>query len=141
MKRLSRRLSLVFASGCVGGLLNSVVLWLLGSKGITGKLGVNIAPDLTPEWLYPRLVWGGIWGVLFLLPMLKRSFLVRGLIFSLAPTLVQLFVVFPMKPDEGMMGLQMGNFTPLVVLIVNAVWGITAAFWLLLAEEKRPKEA
>ena len=138
MKRLSKRLSLVFASGCVGGLLNSVVLWLLGSKGITGKLGVNIAPDLTPEWLYPRLVWGGIWGVLFLLPVLKRSFLVRGLIFSLAPTLVQLFVVFPMKLDKGMMGLQMGNFTPLVVLIVNAVWGITAAFWLLLAEEKPP---
>lgn len=141
MKRLSRRLSLVFASGCVGGLLSSVVLWLLGSKGMTGKLGVNIAPDLTPEWLYPRLVWGGIWGVLFLLPVLKRSFLVRGLIFSLAPTLVQLFVVFPMKLDKGIMGLQMGNFTPLVVLIVNAVWGITAAFWLLLAEEKHPKEA
>ena len=141
MKRLSRRLSLVFASGCVGGLLNSVVLWLLGSKGMTGKLGVNIAPDLTPEWLYPRLVWGGIWGALFLLPMLKRSFLLRGLIFSLAPTLVQLFVVFPMKLDKGMMGLQMGNFTPLVVLIVNAVWGVTAAFWLLLAEEKQPKEA
>ena len=141
MKRLSRRLSLVFASGCVGGLLNSVVLWILGSKGITGKLGVNIAPDLTPEWLYPRLVWGGIWGVLFLLPVLKRSFLVRGLIFSLAPTLVQLFVVFPMKLDKGMMGLQLGSYTPLVVLIVNAVWGITAAFWLLLAEEKQPKEA
>jgi len=141
VKRLSRRLSLIFASGCVGGLLSSVVLWLLGSKGMMGKLGVNIAPDLTPEWLYPRLVWAGIWGVLFLLPVLKRSFLVRGLIFSLAPTLVQLFVVFPMKLDKGMMGLQMGNFTPLVVLIVNAVWGITAAFWLLLAEGKQPNEA
>jgi len=139
MKRLAERLSLVFASGCVGALVNSVVLWLLGSRGITGRLGVNIAPDLTPDYLYPRLVWGGIWGALFILPMLKKSFLVRGLIFSLAPTLVQLFVIFPLKMDKGMMGLALGNLTPLVVFVVNAVWGVVAAFWLLLAEPKAPQ--
>ncbi len=139
MKRIAGRLSLVFAAGCVGALVNSVVLWLLGSRGIAGRLGVNMAPDLTPDWLYPRLVWGGIWGVLFILPMLKKSFLVRGLVLSLAPTLVQLFVIFPLKMDKGMMGLTLGNFTPLVVFVVNAVWGVTAGFWLLLAEPRPPE--
>jgi len=139
MKRIAGRLSLVFASGCVGGLISSLVLWILGSRGITGKLGVNLAPDLSLEWLFPQLVWGGIWGALFILPMLKKSFLVRGLIFSLAPTLVQLFVIFPMVAEKGMMGLKLGNYTPLVVFVVNAVWGVTAGFWLLLAEPKPPE--
>ncbi len=32
-------------------------------------LGVKIAPAFTPAWLYQRLVWGGLWGWLFLLPV------------------------------------------------------------------------
>ena len=130
MHNLARKLSLVFAAGCLGGLLNSLAVWSFGEFGITAALGVKIAPKLSAAWLYPRLVWGGIWGLLFLLPMLSTRIWSRGFIFSLGPTLVQLFVIFPLKAHKGTMGLDLGHLTPLFVVIFNAIWGWTAAIWL-----------
>ena len=133
MVNIFRTLSLVFAAGCVGAVANSLVVWLFGDLGINAALGVKIAPKLTPAWLYPRVVWGGLWGFLFLLPLLRRSVLIRGLLFSLGPSLVMLFVVFPVKANKGMLGLALGNMTPVLVLFFNAVWGVTAAIWLRLS--------
>jgi len=85
---------------------------------------------LTTALLYSKLVWGGIWGSLFLIPLGRLSFPVKGLLFSLGPSLVQLFVVFPFQAPKGILGLQLGALTPLFVLIYNAVWGIIAGVWL-----------
>ncbi len=130
MTNLARKISLVFAAGVLGALLNSLTVWAAGEFGITATAGVKIAPKLSAAWLYPRLVWGGIWGILFLLPMMQSSIWYRGLIYSLGPTLVQLFVVFPMKAQKGAMGLELGALTPLFVVVFNAIWGWTAAIWL-----------
>jgi hypothetical protein len=135
MRRVFIKLTILFSSGCVGGIINSLVVWFLGTRGVTAALGVKIAPDLTPAWLYPRIVWGGIWGFLFLLPFLRKSLFWRGFLFSLGPTIAQLFVVFPAKASSGMMGLGLGNLTPLFVLFFNAVWGVSTAIWLRLAKE------
>ncbi len=136
MKNFSRDLTKVFSAGCVGGLANSLAVWLFGLIGITAALGVSIAPTLSAGWLYPRLIWGGIWGVVFLLPLLKgKSPLIRGLVLSLAPSLVMLFVVFPLKAGKGMMGLDLGTLTPLFVLIFNGAWGVAAAYWLEYIKE------
>jgi hypothetical protein len=123
-------LSIVFAAGCVGGLANSLAVWGMGKSGITGAMGVSVVPNWSPAWLYPRLVWGGIWGFLFMLPYLQGSTVLRGIVYSLGPTLVVLFIVFPMQAKKGMMGVQLGKLTPVFALIVNAVWGIAAAWWL-----------
>jgi hypothetical protein len=130
MNNLAKKLSLVFAAGCLGGLLNSLAVWIFGVIGITSALGVKIAPPLSAPWLYPRLVWGGIWGLLFLLPLMQKRYLYRGLIFSLGPTMIQLFIVFPMKANKGVMGFDLGLLTPLLVFVFNAIWGLTAAIWL-----------
>ena len=130
MNNLAKKISLVFAAGCLGGLLNSLAVWIFGVIGITSALGVKIAPPLSAPWLYPRLVWGGIWGLLFLLPLMRKRFLYRGLIFSLGPTIVQLFIVFPVKASKGIMGFDLGLLTPLFVFVFNAIWGLTAAIWL-----------
>ena len=127
---LARKLSLVFAAGVLGALLNSLAVWAAGEFGISAALGVKIAPKLSAAFLYPRLVWGGIWGVLFLLPMMQTSIWSRGFIYSLGPTLVQLFIVFPLKANKGAMGLELGMLTPLLVIVFNAIWGWTAAIWL-----------
>jgi hypothetical protein len=130
IQQFVRGLTIVFASGALGGLVNSLAVWLFGMLGITAAAGVKIAPALTPEWLYPRIVWGGLWGFLFLLPFLRHSLWLRGFIYSLAPTLVQLFVVFPLQAHQGSLGLQLGILTPIFVLFFNFIWGITTAFWL-----------
>lgn len=131
--QLIQRMSLAFASGCVGGLLNSLVLWFFGARGINQLLGVKLAPELTPAFLYPRLVWGGLWGLLFLLSWRSQNIFRQGLIYSLGPTLGQLFLVFPYKANKGLLGLELGLLTPLLVLLLNAVWGLGTAWWLHLA--------
>lgn len=126
----ANKLTLVFASGCLGGLLNSLTVWLFGVIGITALFGVKISPTLTPDWLYPRIVWGGIWGLLFLLPFFQKKIIYRGFIYSLLPSLVQLFIVFPLKANKGIMGVDLGSLTPMFVLFFNSVWGITTVLWL-----------
>lgn len=127
-------LSIVFTAGSLGGLFNSLAVWLFGWSGITLTLGVHIQPVLTPEWLYPRLVWGGIWGLLFLIPMFEERVLLKlwlkGAILSLGPTLVQLLVVFPFKVQAGWFGLELGGLTPAFVVFFNLIWGWTTAHWV-----------
>jgi hypothetical protein len=130
MKNFAKKLSLVFAAGCLGGLLNCLAVWFFGNIGLTLAAGVKLAPALTLPWLYPRIIWGGIWGLLFLLPMTTDRVFSRGLIFSIGPSLVQLFVIFPMIAHKGQMGMDLGVLTPLFVLFYNAVWGVTASIWL-----------
>jgi len=122
-----RKLLIFFAAGCLGGLANSIAVWVFGYWGITSFLGVSIAPSLTPAWLYPRLVWGGIWGLFFILPIYKSKLLLKGSILSLFPTAVQLFIVFPLKANKGIAGIDLGLYTPVFVLFFNWVWGFIAA--------------
>lgn len=134
MTHLFRRITVYFSAGAAGGLANALCVWFFGNAGITGSLDVAISPALTPGMLYHRIVWGGVWGLAFLLPLAVRSPAVRGLLLSLGPTFVQLFIVFP-QAGRGMMGLELGTLTPAFVLIFNASWGLTAALWLSLIGE------
>lgn len=134
-----QRASLCFAAGCVGGVVNALLVWYLGSKGIPQKFGVSIAPALTLAFLYPRIVWGGLWGLVFLLPFGRGGFwsgvFGRGVLLSIFPSLVQLFYVFPVMLGKGTMGLALGRLTPAFVCLYNAAWGLAAALWLHWAGE------
>jgi hypothetical protein len=123
-----------FAAGCFGALVNSITVWLFGDLGISKQLGVAIAPHLSAGWLYPRIVWGGLWGFLFLLPLLRSKPLLQGFVLSLAPTAMQLFYVFPVQAHKGIGGLELGLLTPLLVVFFNWVWGAVTALILKLAK-------
>jgi hypothetical protein len=129
MKDFFRELTVAFSSGCFGGLVNSLAVWFFGVAGITTAAGVQIAPSLTPPYLYQRMVWGGLWGFILLLPVLPASTWLRGFLLSLGPTIVQLFIVFPIRLNKGVMGLELGQLTPLFVFIYNAIWGVCAVSW------------
>ena len=129
-----KKICIYFSAGCMGALANSLAVWLFGYLGITSFFGVSIAPTISPNWLYPRIVWGGIWGVLFILPMLKSKLLLKGALLSLFPTAVQLFVVFPFKAHKGLLGIELGLFTPLFVLFFNWVWGFISALTIKIAK-------
>ena len=129
-----KKILIFFAAGCLGALANSIALWLLGHFGITHAMNIAIAPKLNPMWLYPRIVWGGIWGFAFVLPMLDSKLLLKGSILSIFPTLVQLFVVFPYKAHKGIAGLELGLLTPMLVIFLNWVWGATTALTIKLTK-------
>jgi hypothetical protein len=123
-----RKLSAAFTGGVIGALLSSLLFWELGRNGVTAWMGVTLRPGLSFAWLYPRLVAGGLWGLLFLLPLLPSRPATRGLLWSLAPSAFTLLHVMPMA-GRGLFGLGYGALTPVLVLLINAVWGLTAAFW------------
>jgi hypothetical protein len=125
-------LSLCFFGGVLGALVNSVFVWGMGWTGLNALLGIQIEPAMTWTWLRPRLVWGGIWGLLFI-PSIYRTVkqpVAWGIVLGLVPTLNQLFYVFPMEAGKGMAGLRLGTLTPLLVLIANSIWGIVSAGWI-----------
>jgi len=134
----SALLAVCFVGGMLGGLSCSVFLWMLGNWGVTALLNVQIAPQLTADWLYPRMIWGGIWAIPYFLCVgglrSRRHWVRKGLYLSLLPTLYMLFVVFPLHLGKGQAGLALGMMTPLVVVATNLVWGFftgvfTRLFW------------
>ena len=129
--------SLCFCGGVFGALANNVLLWMAGAYGWTAALGVTLAPEWTLPWLYQRLVWGGLWGLAFVPRFMPNSCALRGTLVSIGPTLVQLLIVFPNQLDKGFWGLELGNMTPLVVVIANAVWGMAAAAWIMGGDDDR----
>ena len=128
-----RKICIYFSAGAAGGLANSLAVWLFGYWGITKALSVSIAPALTPGYLYPRIVWGGIWALLFVFPFMTSKPIKKGVILSIFPTLVQLLVVFPLKANKDYLGIDLGLLTPLFVIIFNAIWGIFAGLVIRLS--------
>ncbi len=120
----------VFGAGCLGALVMCVVMWLCSRHGITQSLGVAIGGSIAPQWMYPRLIWGGLWGLLFLLPIFASSLLARSFVLALIPTLVQLFVIYPFYQGKGVAGLSLGLLTPFVVFFFFGVWAFTTALVL-----------
>ncbi|MBD2179629.1 hypothetical protein H6S82_11110 [Planktothrix sp. FACHB-1355] len=133
-----KKVSLYLSAGAIGALVNSLVVWLSGATKLTALLGASLAPDLTPPWLYQRITWGAIWGLLFFFPIgitgnPRRSLILRGLLVSLGPILAQLFLFFPAS-GKGLLGLQLGVTVPFLVICFNAVWGLVAATWIWAAQ-------
>ena len=129
MKILARRLSLAFAAGAAGGAASSVALWAAVASGLAAALDLRIAPVLGPGWLVPRVVWGGLWGLLFLLPLASQRWVVQGVALSLVPSLVHFFARVP-QAGAIVVGPELGAPGAIVVLAANAAWGIAAAAWL-----------
>ncbi len=136
MNKFFLRLSAIYAAGTVGAVVNSLAIWLFGRLGMAALLGVKIAPALTTAWLYPRLVWGGLWALLFFIPLFEKRWILRGLLWSLGPTLAQLFYFFPVVAQKGMMGLALGTLTPAFVVFFNAIWGVAASWWLSVCDKE-----
>ena len=128
MNKIIRNISLAFTGGLLGGLVDSVNIWFMGKSGISDLIGLTMKPEFTPPWLYPRLVWGGIWMLLLLLPWWQRRTLLRGLLYSLPPSAMMLFVVLP-GMGKGVLGLGFGLVTPLVVIGLNGIYGMVASQW------------
>jgi len=130
-----RNLAILFASGALGGLATALAIWLAGDLGITAVLGVKIKAALTPPFIYNKVVWGGLWGALFLLPLFAGSWWKRGVLFSLGPTVATLLYFLPQK-GLGLFGTGLGAWTPVAVIGFNLIWGLTTAASIRAAGEQ-----
>ncbi len=126
----------VLLAGLFGGLINSLAVWFFGVLGITPALGFYMTPDLTPNWLMPRVLISGLWGLLFLLPIIKRNLIKKGLVVSIAPAIFMLFFVFPVKMKVGVLGLKLGPTAPVFAILFTMLWGLSAAIWLKYIQKR-----
>lgn len=118
---------LCYAAGAAGAFTNTLLGHLMSQAGLMGALGTRLLIPFGTPSLYARLVWGGLWGLVFVLPPLQKLPPVKaGLLVSLAPSAAQLFYFFP-RAGAGPLGERFGWTTPLVVLALNALWGVVAA--------------
>lgn len=125
---------LVFAAGCFAMLIQSVAMNLAVSYGLFHSLGVHIGASYSPNWLYPHIVWGGLWGFVFLLPVLSSNLLLRSFVLCLIPALEQLFIGYPFFEGKGVAGLSRGLLTPVVVVFFWWLWALATSLTLKFAK-------
>lgn len=129
-----RDMSAAFTGGAVGALANVAFISILSTYGVAGWLGVSLPEPPMPGFLYKQVAWGGLWGLALALPILTRSWVLRGLVLGALASLAALVYFFPAQSGAfgggpGMWGLNFGAMMPVVVLAANSVWGLTAAAW------------
>lgn len=131
-----RKISGAFTGGALGALLDSFNIWWMGAVGLSDRLGIGMQPDFAAPWVYKRMIWGGIWMLLLLLPLWRGRVVARGMFFSLFPSAMMLLVVLP-SMGQGMFGLGFGALMPAVVIVLNFIYGIFASWWYAKTVSRR----
>lgn len=115
----------VVVGGVVGSLGVSLVFWLLTASKLFAMFGIQMGTpaDLLP-WIIRRAVEGGIFGLLFLVPVMKNSYQwQRGLLFGLAPALKLWFWDY-VRAGLGPFGIGLGLAVPILALFFSLLWGL-----------------
>lgn len=137
MRRTKALVAVCFCAGLLAAIISSSFAWICADFGLTEMAGVTLQTELSLRALYPRMVWGGIWGLAYALTVAhvrtRQQWIRKGILISILPTLYQLLIVFPYHTAQGTLGIELGLLTPLFVLCFNLVWGVfTGLFTRLL---------
>ncbi len=127
------RINQVVMGGFIAGFFNGILRIFLLKIDLFSWLGATVAmPADVASWLTRQSVWGAIWGMLFMLPIVKyRSNAYRGLLMGVAPLLYLCLWDWPTKDGLGYFGLAQGYALPLVhIVLVPVAWGMVAGAWL-----------
>ncbi len=131
MHRWLRELALCFGAGAAGGLAKGLLVLACSYFPVTAVLGRHLANALHPQnlphdnGLYARIVWGGLYAFLFLLPVARGSLLLSGLLWGAVISAVQ-WLVLPLLHG----GLSFSLMPVLATLILNSCWGLVTALLL-----------
>jgi hypothetical protein len=140
-----KKISVLFAGGCFGGICNIFTGWVFEALHISSEMGMKMPVTFEAPAVYRPIIWGGIWGFIFILPLFNKRPVLKGIFLSIAPSLVALFVFMPIRykaileipgSTTAMTGMNIGILMTIYVLMVNAVWGIAAGLWVYAAVRK-----
>lgn len=117
------------------------LLAVLHWAGATDRKPYAVTP--TPPFGVPAVIslafWGGIWGILLWLAIRSAAgtayWLLATVLGAVAPSIVALFVVFPLKGQPVA-----GGWQPAILvgaLLLNGAWGIGVALFLRLFRATR----
>lgn len=135
--RLWQKMSLAFTAGAIGGAVNVAFVAIVAAVGIVALLGIHSPRPSMPAFLYKQMAWGGLWGLVLVLPLLRGKWWLRGLVLGFFTSLATMLYFLPRIQlpvggrfeSPGLFGLGWGEMMPLLILVANSVWGLTAAWW------------
>ena len=92
-----------------------------------------------------KMVWGGMWGSVHLIPFTWPHYLIRSIFFGLIVSTVHCAIVFPAQ-DGGLFASKYGDAAFVIVYITDAAWAIVSgiAFFTLrkwFFKERAPSTA
>jgi hypothetical protein len=122
-----RRFAGPYAAGALAAVLTSLVVWVAVRAKLGGFIDVELGKlyggALDPHVLGWRVLEGSLFALALPLARGRGLTAVRaGLLVSLLPSLDALFLELP-RSGYGMLGVQLGALTPVVVLAANGLWG------------------
>jgi hypothetical protein len=131
------RLALGFVAGFLATItFHQIGIWILHAVGYIPFAAWNTAPRA--PFGVPSVIslsfWGGVWGILFVLierwlARFSGGYWVGAVMFgAIVPTLVLMFVVFPLRGQPVGAGFAANLIVTFV--IVHALWGVGTAVFL-----------
>ena len=131
------RLALGFVAGFLATLtFHQIGIWVLHAVGFIPFTAWGTAPK--PPFGVPSVIslsfWGGVWGILFVLierwlARFPGGYWVGATAFgAVVPTLVLMFVVFPLRGQPVGAGFAMNLV--LTFVLVHGLWGLGTAVFL-----------
>jgi hypothetical protein len=124
-----RRALLLYGAGSFSAFFQSLIAFALGDAGFYAYANSTLTPGISETALAHKMMWGGIFAVIGIFPMIKKASPVGGiLLLSMAPSIAQLLYFMP-QSGAGWFGLHLGWSTPLILITLNLLWsGLTLLF-------------
>jgi multidrug transporter EmrE-like cation transporter len=127
-----RFIALCYSAGSFAAFLSSLAMHLGASGGLHRAFGLALRPGFDTNWLFPRIVWGGLVGMLFAFPLPLRFSWIGLFAITVALTCLQLFVVYPIWEGMGYLGLRYGWAMPFFCFGYTAIYVIGTSLSLRL---------
>lgn len=126
MRNWLREAALCFSAGCAGALAKGGIIWVCAQIAVTAGFASHLARAQLPPGVYARIVWGGIAALLFLLPLRRGGWVLRGLVWGAVAAAVQLLVI----PLWLHAGVHFALMPMLSAVILWCCWGLATAVTL-----------
>lgn len=127
MQKILNRILIAFMSG----LISAFVLLLVFTIIQNGAL--NFTDDFKYK-LYKLMIWGGIWSILFALPI-NKNILIKSSIIGIAVIMFNFLVKMPLT-GMGFFAINAGLGVFFMNIIFNYIWAILAGLVYVCAKEK-----
>ena len=125
MRRPAALISVCFCAGMLSALAGFGLVSAWDLAGLPDLSAYNVRPLLAPGGFYPRLIWGGLWGLLFFFTIgsvqTRKRWIQKGLLISLLPTLY--YLIFTL-PDQISYVQGFSLVSPAIVIVLNLIWGV-----------------
>lgn len=109
--------------GFVSGLISAMVLYFIFT--FVRQQGIEL-DDQFKYTLYRLMVWGGVWAILFALP-LSKNILLKSSVIGLAVIFFNFLVLMPLS-GKGIFASNTGIEVFVMNIVFNYLWALLAGF-------------